>query len=235
MGDRTGWEMPAKANIAKHYRIRLGVIGLMCLAFAGWFAYDAMIGYPAENAMAAQYAELRNSGDTEAFEAFCKEHDYDPEPGGGPEVHEVEAQYAIAALCTPLALFFLYHWLVAAGKSMWTTQDAIETSWGQAVPFDKVKTLDKKRWDKKGIAVVHYEQANGEKGKLVIDDWKYDRPPTDTMLRELESHLKAEQFVNGGPEPDEPETPGDEGESGGSDEFADDPPGDESDAAHTDP
>ena len=70
------------------------------------------------------------------------------------------------------------------------TENGIRTSWGQQLEFDQITALNKRLWKDKGIAKIEYE-SNGRKKKMVLDDCKYDRAPTETMLRMVESRIAA--------------------------------------------
>ena len=83
---------------------------------------------------------------------------------------------------------------------MEASETGIHTSWGQAMQFDQITLLNKRKWNDKGIAKVQYE-SEGSKRKLILDDCKFDRDPTEEMLRLIESHISLDQFVNGDPEP----------------------------------
>ena len=88
------------------------------------------------------------------------------------------------------------------GRWIEASKTGIASSWGQNVDFDRVVSLDKKKWDKKGIAKVLYEDGNRRR-RFVIDDFKFKREPTDRILRQLESRLQPEQITGGVPESDD--------------------------------
>ena len=48
------------------------------------------------------------------------------------------------------------------------------------IPFTAIRELDKRRWDRKGIAIVKYE-VEGRGGVVTIDDFLYDQTPTDAI------------------------------------------------------
>jgi hypothetical protein len=56
------------------------------------------------------------------------------------------------------------------------------------VPFDHIRSIDKTDWDKKGIAYVHYETANGTTGRIRLDDFIYERTPTDEIFKRIEDY-----------------------------------------------
>jgi hypothetical protein len=59
------------------------------------------------------------------------------------------------------------------------------------VPLDAIRSLDKTRWDRKGIAMVEYElpgKATGAK-TIKLDDFVYERAPTDAIVERIERYL----------------------------------------------
>ena len=53
-----------------------------------------------------------------------------------------------------------------------------------------VRRIDKRRWDKKGIAYLHYEIGQPPTaGVLKLDDFAYERKPTDEMLERVEKNV----------------------------------------------
>ena len=44
-------------------------------------------------------------------------------------------------------------------------------------------------WDRKGIAFVGYEGLDGRPGKLKLDDFIYEREPTDAIFKRIEDYV----------------------------------------------
>jgi len=70
----------------------------------------------------------------------------------------------------------------------------LTTNRGQRVPFDALRSLDTSRWRTKGIAVVHYE-VDGRAGRIVLDDWKYQRSPTTEIFNQVRAFLYPEEVA----------------------------------------
>ena len=64
-----------------------------------------------------------------------------------------------------------------------------------------VTKIDKSHWDDKGIAVVHY-QADGRRGAITIDDYKYKGG--QAVLKLIEQHTGSESGESGAPSEDPP-------------------------------
>jgi hypothetical protein len=54
-----------------------------------------------------------------------------------------------------------------------------------------VTQLDKSKWDRKGIAVVHYDSGAAGPRRLVLDDFVYQRQPTDRIVEHIEGRIAA--------------------------------------------
>jgi hypothetical protein len=64
------------------------------------------------------------------------------------------------------------------------------------VPLDKIQTVDRELWERKGIAYIDYQLDPGtagdpkrEKGTFVLDDFVYEREPTDAIFNAIEAAL----------------------------------------------
>jgi len=83
------------------------------------------------------------------------------------------------------SLFSFIRW---SGRWIAFDDGKVTTSWGASVPVESVKDLDLSRWKTKGIAVLNYDEQ-GRSGRVVLDDWKYDREKTERLVNELKSAL----------------------------------------------
>uniref|UniRef100_UPI00389A29B9 hypothetical protein n=1 Tax=Stieleria sedimenti TaxID=2976331 RepID=UPI00389A29B9 len=62
------------------------------------------------------------------------------------------------------------------------------------MPIDAITKIDKRKWDAKGIAKIHYE-VDGKKMKFVMDDFKYEREPMGQLMKFAEAQLTEEQVT----------------------------------------
>ena len=206
--------MTTRANISPGFRWRLLVVALACLLYAGWSAYDGFVAYPRINETAGIFEKYKLdfpetwNKDSEDFrntwKNYAREHGYpenDKEAGQHKDDLSMIAQYVQLAITLPIGLIFAYGFLGTMGRWIESDESGIATVRRERVPYDSIKRLDKRRWEKKGIAVVTYD-AGGSDKRLVIDDWKYDRVPTDQILRDVEAHIDRELIVGGDPEPE---------------------------------
>ena len=125
--------------------------------------------------------------------------------------NKVGMQYAMAILTAVIGLPMLISALRSYGRWVESTDKGITSSWGESFDFDQILQLDKKKWAKKGIAKVTYQDGDRRR-RFVLDDFKFERPTMDQILYDLEQRIDPERIVNGQPEPPPGATEGHEEE-----------------------
>jgi len=91
----------------------------------------------------------------------------------------------------PLAILLVVRCLYNS-RGKYLLVDGVVTVPGHPpVPLSAIQAVDRRRWDRKGIAYVEYDlqTGNGGKGKFRLDDFVYDREPTDAIFRVIEHSL----------------------------------------------
>jgi hypothetical protein len=68
------------------------------------------------------------------------------------------------------------------------------------IPLDKIQSLDRELWDRKGIAYVKYDLSDApslsgipsrtDKSTFRLDDFVYQREPTDQIFKQIEQSLR---------------------------------------------
>ncbi len=186
--------MAVRATISKGYIWRPGVIGAMMLIFSGWFLYDGTVKYPRQERMWEAYSQIMqdNPGDPNVAAQLWAEHAAaEGWPTTRPEKREINdkfTQKVLAAITAPVGLFFMWSFLSARGRWVEVDEQAVRTSRGQVAEYDSISSIDKSRWQRKGIAVIHYGQ-DGTEGRIVLDDWKFEREPTKRILSAIEERM----------------------------------------------
>lgn len=96
----------------------------------------------------------------------------------------------------PLSAMMVYAWVQTFSRWVAVDENGVTTSSGQNAPWASMTKLDKLRWPKKGIAFLHYEDADKRIGqRILLDDFKFDRVATEQIVRAIEGHLKDDQIV----------------------------------------
>ena len=164
--------MGVTARISRNWVIRMTIIIVAALAFAGWCIYDARVRYPRINAEIDRMQEagaLNADGNLSALPSET-EAEYGPEDRKTRE--DILAQYVMAAICTVFAVLILGRVAAAYPRTLYADDTEFVTLKGDHVAYGSIVEIDKKKWDRKGIAVVHYTSESGRE-KAVIDDWIY--------------------------------------------------------------
>ncbi len=208
----TVW-MAVRTEIAKGYLGRLALIGLFCLGLSGWSLYDGMIGWPQQREEALLFQKFYKPGDSkeqyEQWQAEAAKRGWpnDKNPGEPKDENDFFGQYVMAGITAPIGLGFLGMLLLRFGGWIEADEKGLRTNRGREFSYDQITVLDKKKWKNKGIAKLHYQDEGREK-KLTLDDYNYQRDPTQTILRMVEDHIDHSKIINGQPEP--PPKPADE-------------------------
>ena len=204
--------MTIRANFSSRYLMRYALIAVVCVGFALWCLYDGFIKYPQQLERAVEYHKLRGPDPNEwnaRWVDICEEKGWNTSLDKPKKPEEIESdivmQYLMAAVSGLVGLPFLVLIVRSRGRWMEATDTGIHTSWGQRLEFDRIVTLNKRKWKDKGIAKIQYE-ANGRKKRMVLDDYKYDRRATEEILRLVESKINVDHIVDGAPEPPREDT-----------------------------
>jgi hypothetical protein len=193
--------MSLRTNISGKHLIRLTVVGLFCLGFGLWALYDGKVTYPNQRKRALAFQEHEEQGRLEEWTQYTAERGWEPYDPGEPKTEsEITVQFVMFVVAGGAGLLVLIHVLRCRGRWIEMDETGLRTSRGQTVAFGQITEIDKKKWDKKGIAKLQY-QENGRDSVLTLDDFIYERPTTDDMLRQVEEHVGHDKIVNGKPEP----------------------------------
>jgi hypothetical protein len=180
-------------------------LGIAAMGFAAWSLYDGMIKYPAQRERALVLRQLLKEDRLNEWDSIARERGWPTADPGEPKSEgEIYVQYFMAAVSGAIGLWLLWGVWRARGTWIESTDSGITSSWGQSLDYDRVVSVDKRKWRSKGIAKVTYSQ-NGRKRRFIVDDYKFDRHPTGQVLRDLESRIDP-ALITGGP----PEAVGDE-------------------------
>ncbi len=140
-------------------------------ATAGWFFYDGLIRYPHLNRGHEKHVELERQGRADEWTELAAKEGWPAKPQTEPL--DIGQQYFFGGFAGAIALGIGVWVLISIRRSVRSDADSVYGATGRRVPFDAVRRIDMRKWDSKGIAVLHYEQAGREK-KLIVDDYKYE-------------------------------------------------------------
>jgi len=162
---------PIVARPAMWHRLKIGAVGLMFLGFGIAFAYDGFYRYPKKNA-----DEEAKFGKSLAKPPYS---DLD-----------ILLQRALTFVCTPVGVWLLARVASRSRGEYRLDGDVLTISGHPPVPLSAIVRVDKRRWEHKGIAVIDYELADGVTGSFTLDDFYFDRPPTDAIFERIEAYAR---------------------------------------------
>jgi hypothetical protein len=154
------------ARPGRYYRNMRYLFVAGMLVMAVWFGYDGWVRYPREQEM----------------------HRQNPKTGVRHTDTDIRLQQALASLLPPAAVLFLIWTLYNTRGTYRLRGDVLSVPGHPDVPLDAVRAIDKSKWDRKGIAYVEYD-VNGQQGTLRLDDFLYERGPTDRIVEQIEARL----------------------------------------------
>jgi hypothetical protein len=193
--------MALRAITDRRFYLRFLLIGLGTFAFALWALYDGYVAYPNQAMRAHKYIELVEADREDEWRDYAKEQGWPTANPGRPKGEaDYIIQYIMAGGSGLVSLILITVVLRARGRWIELDGAQLTSSWGQTFTCDEIVSIDKKRWRDKGIARINYLQ-DGRKRRFVVDDFKFVRDDTDTILYEIEVQIELDRIIGGLPEP----------------------------------
>jgi len=185
--------MAIRANISSGYRRKLALIGIFLAGFGLWAGYDAFIKYPPEYEKYNAFLSLKNEGRQADWPTIAQEKGWPEEEPKARNDGHFYFNYAILGVMLPVGLFFIYS-AATAGKRwiMLDDQNILSTHAGKQTPLNRIVDLNEKRWKEKGIAIVTYQDDQGQQHRIVLDDFNYELQPTRDIFKRVKETLHPE-------------------------------------------
>jgi hypothetical protein len=161
------------ARVDFQYRWRSWAFAIMMLLVGIWSLNDGFNVYPRDNAAWEQTSQLDRS----------------PKPPHDPA--GILFNRFAGILCTAVSIPFLIWREYRSRGEYRLAGNTLHVPGHQPVTLDRIRGLDLMRWERKGIALVEYENPDGVKRSLKLSDMIYQRPPTDQIVERIEAHLNA--------------------------------------------
>lgn len=203
-----------KAPLWSGYLVRMLLLAGMMTLGSAWFLKDGFFTYPRQAEIHAKFEAYRAEGTIDGVTASERWDRDVATPGsdieGFPKSKngqnpakertptDILTQKIIGFGLLPVALISLAWLFLHIGRWIGMSDQAVLTSSGQIAPISAITKLDKSRWQKKGIAVVHYMDPEKQiEQQITLDDWKFDRETTRTIVSTLEQQLPDDQIIGG--------------------------------------
>ncbi|MEM6687959.1 MAG: hypothetical protein AAF664_00940 [Planctomycetota bacterium] len=185
-----------RAHVDMGFFRRFLFLGLALLGYAGWCYFDATVNYP-KKLLIAEAFESFGDGEVERekWRELANEKGWStstPEKTSEEWRGLIGQQYIMLAAAVAGAVFFLGKWALARGSWVEGSSEEIRTSFGRRIELDKVQSINKRKWESKGIAVINYEGVHGPT-RFTLDDFKYDRAAMAKIIAFAEAKLPSSE------------------------------------------
>jgi hypothetical protein len=188
-----------RARIATAYQLRYSAMAVLLIGLASWFLYDGYVSYPAQASLRAQYELHIQQHGASTWPEYARSNGLPDgtygEPGKPYTSKEIFVQKLLGFVTLPFGLILLVAYVRTLGRWVEADEIGLATNQVERVPYASVTRLDRRRWKRKGIAVVSFDDG-GRMGTIVLDDWKYDREATVSIFNYLEAQLAPEKIVD---------------------------------------
>ncbi len=174
------------------YRWKHLIMAILMIAGGAWFAYDGWINWPNQNVQANKVEKQlerahRESDDKKVADLSAELRKYEKHNDASILLQK------ILAFALPAFGIFWGSWTIKDTRGRYRLAgDTLHVPGHPPVAFDHIRRIDKRKWDRKGIAYLHYEHGvPATQRVLKLDDFAYERGPTDDILARIEKSLLA--------------------------------------------
>ena len=192
--------MAANASVSRQWVVRMVITSVLFIGFGLWCIYDGTVTYPRGNAAIKAFKSLQQEDRMEEYPALAQQQGWPEDPSHAELKSEwdIRTQFIMAAPCLLIGVASLVRILLSTGRTMATDESGFQTLKGRRVPYDRIRRIDKKKWDRKGIADVFYEPDSGnDLERTRVDAWIF--AGGEEILKDIEENAQAE-IVGGTPE-----------------------------------
>lgn len=180
------------ARAGSYYRRTRYIMAILLIAGGAWFGYDGFVGYPRENQQLrevnAKLAEAQKNQDNSRIRELSEEQKKFKRHSGELAHSDMDIliQKVLCVVLPPIGLLMLF-WAFYNSRGAYRLDGHTLYAPGHPpVPIDAIRKIDKRKWDRKGIACLEYELPGGKSGSIKLDDFVYDRRPTDAIFAQIE-------------------------------------------------
>jgi hypothetical protein len=108
----------------------------------------------------------------------------------------------------PLISLPAFIWLMYRSRGSYRLLDrTLSVPGHDAILLERIRSMDKSLWDRKGLAVLEFDGADGKPHNFTLRDMVYDRRATDKIVERIELFLKGSSLPATSSEEAEPTPP----------------------------
>ncbi len=132
------------------------------------------------------------------WQEYSAEKELSNDPPEHPfDAGKIREQIIVFYICIGLTLITLFFLIRTMLRSIRADDEALTTVRKQRIPYSDMKTLDLRKWDTKGLALIEYEGTSGS-GKARIDGLTYggfkkeNDEPAEQLMRKIRANFSGE-------------------------------------------
>lgn len=178
------------ARYGRYYRNTRYLIAVLCIGYGLWSINDGFVRYPRANEAAIQ-KEVDRVETASGKQVTAEERKEIaakttlPHPGW-----DVPFNRGAGIILPPLGIALLAWTLYNSRGEYRLEGETLHVPGHPPVPLDNIRKIDKRLWERKGIAYIEYEgPQSGKRAQLKLDDFVYERGPTDAIFERIEKHV----------------------------------------------
>jgi hypothetical protein len=172
----------------RDYRAKRLALSVMLVVFGVLFAYDGFVAWPKQNAeidqLGKQIEEARKNGEDRKVSELDARRSH-------IKLHsdmDILMQKVLAFVLIPGGVALLAWSFYQSRGQYRLAENVLHVPGHPPVPLDAITSIDKTRWERKGIAQLDYELPGGAKGIVTLDDFVYQQRPTDDIFAYIERY-----------------------------------------------
>jgi len=173
---------PIVARAGKYYRNTRYLMVAILVLYGLWSIYDGYVKWPLDNYIATFPKGMVDSGSGRTGEGLEK----------GPHTSlDIKLNQGLGIGLPPLGVALLVWFLYQSRGQYRFENNTLHVPGHPPIALDEIVAIDKSKWDRKGIAFIDYATTGGVKGSLKLDDFVYNRTPTDEIFKIVDDHVTA--------------------------------------------
>lgn len=155
------------ARAARYYRMTRYLMFVILLGYGAWSLYDGFVSWPKQE---AEFVQSQGKSGVHRSDM------------------DILFNRVLGIALPPLGVLMLVSILYKSRGEIRLSGNTLTAPGHPAVPFDAITALDKRLWDKKGIAYVRYGLPD-RGGQITLDDFIYEREPIDKIYKAIEAFV----------------------------------------------